>query len=360
MSRLDAARQAFGLWLTEAAAGFASAAHGFGSPRAFRLVQAQAGGFRLEQSHGRVGWETLADSVVIDNGALAPPLDPARRARLRGAQVEIVLRPELFVVRPIRLPARAAPFIEGVARNQIDRLTPWRPAEAAFGVTAPEKLSDDRIGARIVATGRARLLPYIDALRPYGVDAVTVTTDVEGEGEAGPARLCVWKQSMGDAHRLQRWRLSLGVGLAASALAAILALAASTYVGMGLDDERASLEAAISARRAALIAARGAAQGEAVAALNQKKRSALPTVLALEALTHALPDGAYLTELSFEPGKVTLSGLTDDAPGLVRLIEQSPRFSHAAFASPTTHAPNESGERFHIEAHVEPNWTKAP
>jgi general secretion pathway protein L len=53
-------------------------------------------------------------------------------------------------------------------------------------------------------------------------------------------------------------------------------------------------------------------------------------------------------------------GITRDAPSLIPLIEQSQHFRRATFYAPTTRAPSDPGERFHIETRVEPRNTAAP
>jgi general secretion pathway protein L len=357
MSRLGFLASAVTRWLAEAAAGFAALAGSGRASRVLRWSEQPDGAFRVERGR-KDDWEVVGEPVVIAEGAFATPPDPALRALMRGAKVEIALQIGHFIVRPLELPARAAQFLEGVVRTQIDRVTPWTASEAAIGATAPENLAGERIVTYIVATPRARLAGIIGAVRSLRVDALTVSTEVEGKSTT--SKVSVLTEHHGDAERQRRLTDALAAGLGASVAAAVVAIGAWSYLGLSLDGERESLEAAISAKRAALLAQHGANESDAVAALDQKKRAELPSVLALESLSAALPDGAYLTDIHLELGKLEISGLTDDAPGLIRLLEQSRPFSHAAFSAPTTHSPNEAGERFHIEARVASNWVKTP
>jgi general secretion pathway protein L len=77
-------------------------------------------------------------------------------------------------------------------------------------------------------------------------------------------------------------------------------------------------------------------------------------VIAIEGLSRILPDHTHLTELRVEGNKVRLIGTSADAPSLIGLIEKSGLFARATFIAPTTKLPSEAGERFHIEAIIEP------
>jgi general secretion pathway protein L len=137
----------------------------------------------------------------------------------------------------------------------------------------------------------------------------------------------------------------LGAGLAAAA-----SLAAAAYLGNTLDVEQQQLSRRIAERRASLRI--GQAGVGASALLAKRKQTTPSSVMILESISRALPDSTYVTDLHIEGDKVGLVGVSQDAPSLIRLIEQSPQFSRATFSAPTTRAQGDPGERFHIEADV--------
>lgn len=140
--------------------------------------------------------------------------------------------------------------------------------------------------------------------------------------------------------------------LLASGAAAAVALLVSAYLGDALDSEQQQLQRQISQRRAALRLNSDSSGGSGFGLLAKRKQESPSSVMVLEAISKILPDTTYVTELRIEGDKVQVVGLTQDAPSLIRLIEQSPQFTRATFFAPTTRAQNDPGERFHIEAHI--------
>jgi general secretion pathway protein L len=135
-------------------------------------------------------------------------------------------------------------------------------------------------------------------------------------------------------------------------------IGAAIIVGGDFDAREAALQNQIAERRAALLSGRRSAGDMTLAGLEAKKRATPSTVIVMESLSKALPDDAYLSELRIEGGGVQLSGVAHDAPALIGLIEQSKHFTHAMFVAPTTRAPTQDGDNFHIEAHIEPSFRR--
>jgi general secretion pathway protein L len=322
------------------------------SPRVVRLIEGEDGSFAVEAAGKKA--DNVPPRVALADGKLSAP---NLASLFRGSRVEIVLQPKRFLFRPLELPARAADFIEGIVRAQIDRLTPWSAADAVFGCSAPAPSGPESITTMIAATTRKVATGYVQAVASFHPAAVAVCTDVS---ERNAGRVKVFEQRARghlDAARLSR---ALQVALGAVAVATLLLVAASTYVADSLTGQEDELARQISARRAAIRAGADGSDRSPVAALERRKYETPASVIVLDALTRVLPDHTYVTEMHLAGNKLQIAGITRDAPSLIPLIEQSQHFRRATFYAPTTRAPSDPGERFHIETRVEPKNTAAP
>lgn len=317
------------------------------------LVQARLGqARRVRITEARDGAYVLPGAPEIAPFRLdgADPLPPAVALALRGREVELALDPTRFLSRPLDLPQGATPFLDGIVRAQMDRLTPWSAAEAAFGWTLPEPAEDGRIRVLVAATARARLRPCLDTLKALGARRTTFTTCLAPGDAPLVIRTGAAEQVQGSGRPRQ---ILIGI-LAGAALAASLASAFNGFAAGGLDADLQALDQRIAAHRRAIASARGGqdTDGAALRTLERLKGERAATVLVLEALSEVLPDDTFLTGLLIEGGKVELTGISAEAPALVRLLEDTRRFSAATFVAPTTRQPGEAGERFQIEARV--------
>jgi general secretion pathway protein L len=323
------------------------------------LIEGNDGSFTMRAAPTRKGNDLPEAVLHVVNGLPSPSLSAEWVAALRGSRIELTLNPERVLLRPVEFPRQAAEFLDGMIRAQIDRLTPWGPHEVAFGWSEPEAASGDRIRLTLAALSKRTLEPLTTLAQNLGARAVTGVVEQLVDG-GQPRRITMFDQS------IQRRTTSnldipraLRLGLLSAGMAAAASLAAAAYVVGSLDSERQQLQAQISARRAALRLSQNGAAGSAQALLVKRKQTTPATVMVLESISRALPDGTYVTELRVEGDKVQIVGLTQDAPPLIRLIEQSPQFTQATFFAPTTRSQNEAGERFHIEAHVKPYFGSA-
>lgn len=289
-------------------------------------------------------------SFRLSDGQPDPSLRADWVAAFRGSQVEALLAPGQVLFRSLDFPKQAVDFLDGMIRAQIDRLTPWAAEEVVFGWNPPSAAPDDRVELTLAATSKQQIQPLIQLATGMAAASLTAFA-VSPATDAMPAKIRVFdrpiRSAMGwtrDLPRILRLTL-LAAGLAAAASSLV-----SAYVGGNLESELQQLTRRISDRRVALrLNPNG---GSALGLLARRKQTGTSDVVVLEALSQALPDGTYVTELRIEGDKVQIVGMTQDAPSLIRLIERSPQFSRATFFAPTTRAPNEPGERFHIEAHI--------
>jgi general secretion pathway protein L len=330
------------------------------SARRVQLVEEDGDTFSIRIPGANAKSRSVPPVRLTDGGAPAA-LPAGLAATLRGTQVELVLRPDRFLFRPLELPKRAGEFLDGIVRAQIDRLTPWSATDAAFGWTHPADAPNDRISLTVVATARARIAPYLQALSGLGVNSVVVSARPHG-GSGATAPIRVFEQGARGALDVARVRRALLVVLAVTSLTAALAVTTAQILGDDLETRQRDLARRIAERRVALVTGREAA-GAATPAqreLERRKHETAASVMVLEALSQVLPDHTYVTELRVEGDKLQVIGITHEAPSLIRLMEQSPHFTRATFFAPTTRAPGDPGDRFHIEARIKPAFTSGP
>jgi general secretion pathway protein L len=353
MSILRQIAEGLSRWIDAVAATIVAWLGWFSSPRAVRLVEVEPGQFELRT--GKAGSSsTSGDRVTIADGRIGGPSSARLAAAVRGSRAELVLQPARFLFRPLELPGRAAEFLDGVVRSQIDRLTPWTAADAVFGWQGPSKVGSERIAVTVVATARALVAPYLQAIASLGPQSMTVSTLLPDAG-AGAVPVKVFEERARGVLDVASVRRMLVITLAVAALAAVGASVADIVIASGLDAKQQELARRIVGARAAARASGDAPLDAATAAqraVERRKHESPASVMILETLSQVLPDHTYVTEFRVEGDKLRLVGLTRDAPSLIGLIEQSGRFTRATFFAPTTRSPTDPGERFHIEAQI--------
>jgi general secretion pathway protein L len=342
-------KEFFGEWIAAVAGAVDVVADRVMRPRRILLLEGDDGAFTATTAPTENGPALPDLSFRLDQGRPHPPLPADWEAAFRGSCVEAQLQSDHVIMCPLDFPSQAGGFLDGMIRAQIDRLTPWTAVDSIFGWNSPTAAANDRIEVTFAATSKLLVEPLLQFVGAR--DAVSVA--IYAAADTGPsARIKLLDQPLrsliGSSKNIPRLLravlLSAGVAAAASLLIA-------SYLGGSLQTEQSELQRRISQRRAAMRLDSNA-EGSGLGLLAKRKQTTPSSVMVLEAISRVLPDSTYVTELRIEGDKFQVVGMTQDAPSLIRLMEQSPQFTRATFFAPTTHAANDAGESFHIEAHI--------
>lgn len=362
MKAIEVITNSFWRWLDSVADFVIALVARIATPRTVRLIEGEHGQFTMVPSNGGESAALSHAELRVDGDGFVGQPTPQIEAALRGSRVELLLRPDRFVFKPLDLPQRAGEFLDGVVRAQIDRLTPWSADLAAFGFSPPVEASSGRIVVTVAATAKAMLAPVMQAFRAAGAHFIMMSVSPADAPPTAPA-ITIMEQDIAGVLSLRMARRILLAVLASCALIAATAAIAATIINGSLESRQDQLAQRIAERRAAAMTARNAPDDPIMAAeraLAQRKNGSPSTVIALEVLSKILPDHTYLTELRIEGDKVRLTGVTHDAPGLIRLIERSRHFTQATFFAPVTRSQSATADKFNIEARLEPVFTLTP
>ena len=355
MLTFDAIGAVFSRWIDSVVESALALLGRFSSSSTVRFVEEADGEFVLYVNNDVAG--TTRDPIRIIEGHIESEKTAKLAAIPPGSKIEMVLRSDRFIFRPIELPNRAIEFMPGIVRSQIDRLTPWNAADAAFGWSKPIEADAERMVVTIAATALALIRPCIQAFANAGTQSIAVFTTLPHAGAADSDPIKVWEERGKGTKDIRQFKRLIISILAAAGISAGVALGVDAIISVNLSGQQKALARQIYSARAALGIARNSGLTSA-ATLNQelvqRKHDAPIVVLVVETLSKLLPDNTYLTELHVEGNKMRISGMTRDAASLIGLIEQSGRFTRATFFAPTTRSPSSSVENFHLEAIIQP------
>jgi len=263
------------------------------------------------------------------------------------------------VRRDIVVPAGAQKFLSGVIRNQIERLSPWPPNNVVYGFSGETSRENASIvDVRILMASRTDIDAFRNRLAELDVqvDRIVANDSTAGTADKTAESVTLWSR-LTDASRdrLERTSRLIGIGIGVT-VAVSMCLSLWAFLSAALiRDESESIAARAKGLQRQVQGGRtlSSAAPPAERAWFLKETS-VSSVILLEALSRALPQSAYLTEIRLENATLRMTGLADDAPGLLAPLEQSGHLTGVHFFAPTTRGPDAKSFRFSIEAHVEP------
>jgi general secretion pathway protein L len=268
------------------------------------------------------------------------------------------LGPNRVLERHLALPSLSDADLAQAVRLDVTSSSPFPAGQTVYGytaiangdvmvaITSRQQVDLAQVQARVAGwqpnDGKAPEIWVIppdvnrkSAIRPIVID---------GYGEDARARLT----ARGFARHLAL--IALGVGL----LAALL-VTPTAFTRMRAHQATAA-QNTLQHQAGPEIAAREAllAQIAQMQALRDLVGQQIALPPALDMLTRAVPDGAWLTSLRAEGTKLTLNGSADDAAALVQKLAQQPGVRDARLASPAIRLPGANKDNFIIELQLDP------
>lgn len=260
-------------------------------------------------------------------------VDPSCRNR----RLDAVIPEADGLLRHISLPVAAGQRLRAVVGLQMDRLSPFRAADVRFDCRKAANVENGMMNVEVAMVPKATLLAYEEMLKNIGLAV--------GRFRFADTGLSFARVKSGlTAHE----RVQLGL----AGLAAVLWLGAIVVIPISRDAEIARLSSDVASLR--VPAARALADRAellhlqapvAAASARQRQLDALDVLLAV---TRALPDDAQLSSLSFQQGRIEISGRAEDAGYVAASLNQS-GYLHGARVAKTN-----TGGTFEIEVTPQP------
>lgn len=297
-----------------------------------RLAADAAGGLGGTLLLRRSGQETQLQLLDFIHPSPVPPVQKLATV-LRLPQGAVLCR-------EVVLPLAAARNLPSVISFEMDRLTPFASDEVYWGVSdlTPDR-ARGKLRLRLSVVLRSQLEALLESL------ASLCLTPAFIEAETGRIDLAV--------SRLRPVRLR---ETTLSALCGLLALSCLTTPllrqQLALDAAAQDIAAyAPDAQTAQVLRQQLAAVASGRVAIAEARR-ARDALKVLAALTDALPDGTWLSDLTLKSGDLTFDGQSADAAQLIGRLSTVPTLKDPSFTAPVTRTADGKADQFSLRVTI--------
>jgi len=293
------------------------------APLSLPLIVQVRGTGALVLRHGN-GSHAVGEIVAPDL-----PMPQPLQAVLSDPDTGVVLwvPDEWILRRALNLPAAAAEDLRQVLAFEMDRLTPFKVEQVVFDHRA-EPTGDDQSSLRVelALVARHRVAPWLEYLQGNGIQPRSLSA----AGLWSGANLL-----KGEPRPPTNWwrilRRTAPAVLLAGFGGAVLALPLWQHRKLAMEVQQEAAKLRRNAVEVAELRDAVEAEVERQATLLKLRKEKTLTVDVLRFLTRLLPDDTWLQQLEIKGDRVTLRGLSAQAGGLIKLLEDSAGFEDVRF-----------------------------
>jgi general secretion pathway protein L len=276
-------------------------------------------------------------------------VDAAKLLRVRQWRVVALRLPAGLLLRlQVKLPLADEPDLDGVLRRQMDRITPFRPEQVFWSWRIDRRdRSRGLLQVTVCLVPRGLIQPGLTALARAGIAPTRLEI-----GQAGEISEVVSLPAPAD-------RTGRRTQVLLAAFCGALAVVALVLPFVLQANDLAAVNAAIVALETSVAHARdlqqridsNSATNDAITAEEARVGDIVQTVAAL---TNILPDDTHLTKLTSRQHRLTITGRSAGAAGLIAMLAAHPSIRNPAFTGPVTRTGSDSDDLFVIQADLVP------
>lgn len=266
-----------------------------------------------------------------------------------GGEAVVTLPADALLVLDHELPERALGRVREILALELESATPFAADEASFDYVAGAEDAKGLCRVRQYIVKNSLVSRIVDDFRRNGVAIRRVNAENASTINLLPETL--------RERRAPRFRPEYAAlaGAALFLIAGVHAWQARTLAA--LEATRADLAAQTASVRAAAAEVNAAASN--IDALRKRLEASPPALQSLAALTQALDDSAWLSELTIVGRSVSMTGVAASAARVVNDLEASPAFSGASFSATVFTDPATNTERFSARAQIDAGQSPA-